>query len=1536
MSSSETSEKSDVSETIETIRKKKDYDQNLRKKIILFIGLTGTGKSTLAHFLAGNPKLKSIKDHADYYITDGNEKVSEETTTSKTLFPELILDPESGNVMADCPGFSDTRSVSHDIAATIFTRELLKKAEKVKIVIAASHHSVRKGVDRLAFPNLLNHAAEFLTSINKYRNSTALMITKVENTSEDDLIIIEGIGKFLIEMKNVLKQQPQNDFTDKKIQLLNIFLEKKGGLYANIGIFLRPDMEGPLDELDNLMDGKIRNREILFNQLQYTESNSDDFGLSVSDKSKMTVIRMIHATSQNISKLLDDECNMFQTIYDANIGNVNTPDELQTTITDMSEMINQIEIGNQPDFQITETIQWFNTSYTQENDSFETNLLEQQRYLDFLKPLQPIRKGKKQSNDFTKYYRTLAKFKQVLALKKTSAADKMVKMIDRKIRNLVDGASQNLTATYDSKIVATNALNELQFILEGSSNFINQMKQTDEMKFRILDPINWFQKSFIELPGDFEKDLLEQKSCLDFVKKIYIADSARNNLEDFTSYYSTMAKFESAFVQINSKVSEKMVTLTDENIEKLFNGTANGFIQRYDSEVTVANIDQLQQMLLQITIFIENLKKTHKKTFRIADAIDWFGPSNIEIPKDFEKGLTEQEMYLKSIENNTINTAKRTISHYPEVAKIESAFVQINSKVTDKMVMLTNENIEKLFNSTANFLTQRYNSEVTVANTVDQLHQMLLHITIFIDNMNKTHKKTFRIADAIDWFERSNIEVPNDFEKGLTEQEVYLKSIEEHTINTDAKKTISHYPEVAKIESAFIEIKTIITDKMTEIINQNIKDTFDTTSKMIIMKFNEEIEKSTNYPALEKQLKDAFELVSKFNEQLSYMFERSTTVAPLMTELLKKIFTTVPQDQEEKLLTHSNDINFLIAATNTNRIKFPENLKNAQQHLEDTSKWYTFINHCFEKLSKYYIQKNLTTSDVDKNKNFAEFKLFLDKYNISYDKNLTLDASKEKSFDNLIKKTLTKSKVHCCVETNKLVIKGNFVKLSDIQECKKQQCNDESSLYIFAYHTLFIDIDLMKEGKERSVYIVSPIWDVQQEVTFNLNGRNGLQPLPSTAAVEKNGISGNPGGPGGNFLGVGIEFINGYQLTITANGGAGGNGQNGGNGRNGMNGITPDKPGDSMWHTKGSTDTCRSQASKTRIDRMTQDGDDFILYGTKGTIGQNAGNGGQAGIGGPNGEIQVISTNGLQNNIIISKIAGINGKSGSVGIGGTGGTHGDKLSCVCYIVTKFWEHQYSVRFRDFWYTPDGKSENGRDGIVDNSGTALQRNAIPKSESMQSLSNVYQSGHDMNNEFFNPIDFKNFPNTNNRNKRSINHQIVDLSKNSAFHTPSVLLKGFFKCINKHTNYIVSQLAPNRVGTNNINLDHKQLGQGTSSNRSFGSTITPSVDAFNSLILLLDVIARKLTKAKPSSKILHHQTDIHWLEAQGAALNIVEKCEARWINLHRIDMIDENDFDFLALQRSVLKKVLQQDGREDLGQVEKNAIELVDAYYLKSQQ
>jgi GTP-binding protein EngB required for normal cell division len=119
--------------------------------VVLFVGLSGCGKSTLLQYITNNPNLvsQSRGSSQDFYIGDGNDKISDSTTKSKTKFPDLITDSVSKSTFADCPGFSDTRSCKHEITAAICTRTLLDKVKTLKIVILTGHHSVRKNFDKI-------------------------------------------------------------------------------------------------------------------------------------------------------------------------------------------------------------------------------------------------------------------------------------------------------------------------------------------------------------------------------------------------------------------------------------------------------------------------------------------------------------------------------------------------------------------------------------------------------------------------------------------------------------------------------------------------------------------------------------------------------------------------------------------------------------------------------------------------------------------------------------------------------------------------------------------------------------------------------------------------------------------------------------------------------------------------------------------------------------------------------------------------------------------------------------------------------------------------------------------------------------------------------------------------------------------------------------------------------------------------------------------------------------------------------------------
>ncbi|MBA2649263.1 MAG: 50S ribosome-binding GTPase [Legionella sp.] len=112
--------------SIKAIEEAMDKVRGAEDKIgVLFFGLTGQGKSTLINFLLGvdyqikkERGLKSVVPKGESAETArvGN------STTSETLFPQVISPKQGNYVFVDLPGFEDTRGTAEEIcaAASIF------------------------------------------------------------------------------------------------------------------------------------------------------------------------------------------------------------------------------------------------------------------------------------------------------------------------------------------------------------------------------------------------------------------------------------------------------------------------------------------------------------------------------------------------------------------------------------------------------------------------------------------------------------------------------------------------------------------------------------------------------------------------------------------------------------------------------------------------------------------------------------------------------------------------------------------------------------------------------------------------------------------------------------------------------------------------------------------------------------------------------------------------------------------------------------------------------------------------------------------------------------------------------------------------------------------------------------------------------------------------------------------------------------------------------------------------------------------------
>lgn len=303
---------------------KKTIELTNQTYVVLFLGPTGSGKSTTIQWITGdNTKLISVETRNGsgiYIIEDTNGRIGS-SSVSKTLYPELVIDVEKGTAFYDLPGFSDTRSPSYDIAASFFMKSVMDHVKNVKMIFLTSYYSVQKGVDRTIFPGLLKNIDDLVKDLDKYSNSMALVVTKVDNTPvrvrgkwvlKSDNVVIQEIADYLLELtEDYQKDMQRPDINDKRrsfcanaIKIVKIFLTKENGQFSRIKLFRRPDEAGPLSENELLVEEKLQMQKMISDNLLSTKTGPGDFGFTISDNSKLGINSLATMIDEKISSIV--------------------------------------------------------------------------------------------------------------------------------------------------------------------------------------------------------------------------------------------------------------------------------------------------------------------------------------------------------------------------------------------------------------------------------------------------------------------------------------------------------------------------------------------------------------------------------------------------------------------------------------------------------------------------------------------------------------------------------------------------------------------------------------------------------------------------------------------------------------------------------------------------------------------------------------------------------------------------------------------------------------------------------------------------------------------------------------------------------------------------------------------------------------------------------------------------------------------------------------------------------------------------------
>ncbi len=212
------------------MRKLNAYD--VLKNAVLFLGPTGSGKSTTINFLKKNKLFKKKKfedldsddeDEDDYVIdldpelnNNNNNPEIGHTNISCTFYPSPYEDIDANITYCDCPGFCDNRGEVAKIATTISNNVMLRQADSVKsIVIVTEYASFKSGRGKVFLDGTISTINEMFVKTDYEKDddedpvkSMVFLFTKVKSKTSKKTII-RRISNFREDFNEKINENPQ-------------------------------------------------------------------------------------------------------------------------------------------------------------------------------------------------------------------------------------------------------------------------------------------------------------------------------------------------------------------------------------------------------------------------------------------------------------------------------------------------------------------------------------------------------------------------------------------------------------------------------------------------------------------------------------------------------------------------------------------------------------------------------------------------------------------------------------------------------------------------------------------------------------------------------------------------------------------------------------------------------------------------------------------------------------------------------------------------------------------------------------------------------------------------------------------------------------------------------------------------------------------------------------------------------------------------------------------------------------------------------
>ena len=259
--------------------------QSKNKDVVIFIGNTGAGKTTMINYLYGRKmkrlnrnEAKKLNINALQTVVIAEDPIMKigHSLQSETFMPEIIKDCNANFYYMDCPGFLDNRGSEINIANAVNIRNAISVSRSVKLVMLINYSALLADRGR-GLRDMLDMTADLFGDFkNLEANIDSIIVGITQAPINDDIQSAKELNEWILK-----------DLNDDRLKLLA----------SKIFVF---------DPLDNVSENDWYNRESILNTIEgltTVKSHEDVFQtvLTSSDKVKLRDI------SFEISRLVEKE-----------------------------------------------------------------------------------------------------------------------------------------------------------------------------------------------------------------------------------------------------------------------------------------------------------------------------------------------------------------------------------------------------------------------------------------------------------------------------------------------------------------------------------------------------------------------------------------------------------------------------------------------------------------------------------------------------------------------------------------------------------------------------------------------------------------------------------------------------------------------------------------------------------------------------------------------------------------------------------------------------------------------------------------------------------------------------------------------------------------------------------------------------------------------------------------------------------------------------------------------------------------------------